>query len=141
MKRKFLLIAAATVLMSGCATERAIDPDYQPSGPDIAELAQRAKSIKVYRKDPAEYRELGIISASTEGSTLVTDQEKTEGVLWSLKLRAAELGGNGVILLDIDTVHSTSGSMLKGSGWLTTSYHRTAQGVAIITPIPMSPPN
>jgi hypothetical protein len=54
--------------------------------------------VKIYLHPPANYEEVAVIDASSQGSMSFTDQQKMNTMIDRLKAQAAQLGANGVLL-------------------------------------------
>lgn len=107
------------VLACGCAASShvitgAVRPPISPS------------DVKIYTQPPASYEEIGALEASSRGGFRFSDQGKMDKVIERLKIEAAKLGANGVLLQS--TENRVSGSVGTGGG--STSYGgRSAVGV------------
>ena len=109
--RSHLLLVAATFAVAGCATSHVmIGKARPPISPD---------SVQVYLQPPKEpYEEIARIETSSQGSFAFGAQAKTDAVIHRLKVEAAKLGANGVVLQGMGD--QPSGSVGTGGG--TTSY-------------------
>lgn len=72
------------------------------------------ESVRVYRQPPPKYEEIATINATSQGSLALTSQQNMDKAMERLKVEAAKLGANGVLL---QNVHDTqSGSIGAGGG-------------------------
>lgn len=72
------------------------------------------ESVRVYRQPPPKYEEIATINATSQGSLALTSQQNMDKAMERLKVEAAKLGANGVLL---ENVHDTqSGSIGAGGG-------------------------
>lgn len=72
------------------------------------------ESVLVYRQPPPKYEEIATINATSQGSLALTSQQNMDKAMERLKVEAAKLGANGVLL---QNVHDTqSGSIGAGGG-------------------------
>ncbi len=55
-------------------------------------------SVKLYLSPPASYEEIAMITADSDNSWTFTQQEKMETVIERLKIEAAAVGANGVLI-------------------------------------------
>jgi hypothetical protein len=75
--------------------------------------------VQIYTRPPnARYEEIARLQTSSQGSFAFTAQGKTDAVINRLKVEAAKLGANGVLLEGVGD--QPSGSIGTGGG--TTSY-------------------
>jgi hypothetical protein len=104
--------------------------------------------VQLYTQPPQRFEEVAILTASSEGSWALTNQQKMNEVIKDLKIEAAKLGANGILLNGLgdqkgDTVAintgqattNTYGGATNAYGTGTTIYstptHKTGQAVAI----------
>lgn len=95
--------------------------------------------VKLYTKPPANYEEIAIIDASSKSSWAITDQGKIEKAIERLKIEAASLGANGILIGVSGTGDLSTGSVgVATGGYGNTAYgvsgnamHKTAKGMAI----------
>ncbi len=106
-----LSVLLAASWLTGCATSHImIGKARPPISPD---------SVQVYTQPPAApYEEIARIETSSQGAFAFGAQAKTEAVIHRLKVEAAKLGANGVVLEGMGD--QPSGSVGTGGG--TTSY-------------------
>jgi hypothetical protein len=112
-------LCAMAVMGSGCAGSNhvitgAVRPQISP------------EAVRIYSQPPAQYEEIARLEASSRGGFRFTEQGKMDKVIERLKVQAAKLGANGVLLQS--TENRISGSVGTGGG--STSYGgRSAVGV------------
>jgi len=75
---------------------------------DLREPIDPAK-VKVYADFPENFEKVAIIEAGSDFAIkdpafTITHQDKTDKALERLKLRAAELGANGIVIKNLSTV-------------------------------------
>jgi hypothetical protein len=102
-----LLGVIAAVLLVACATSHMmIGKARPPISPD---------EVRIYPRPPdAPYEEIARLDTSSQGSFSFTAQSKTDAVIKRLKIEAAKLGANGVLLEGIGD--QSSGSIGTGGG-------------------------
>lgn len=84
-----VLVCAATFLV-GCASSHVL------VGKTRAAISP--ETVKVYLRAPTKYEEVALLEASSKASFAVTDQGKMDAVIVRLKVEAAKLGANGILL-------------------------------------------
>jgi hypothetical protein len=103
----FILVAVLT----GCATSHVMvgnpRPPISPS------------EVKIYLHPPARYEEIAILDTSSKESWSFTEQGKMDVVMQRLKVEAAKLGANGILLQS--TGDQYAGSVSTGVGSATAS--------------------
>lgn len=112
MPRSLLWPCLAVVFcLTGCATSHVmIGKARPPISPE---------SVQLYTRPPnGAYEEIARIETSSQGSFAFGAQAKTDAVIYRLKVEAAKLGANGVLLEGMGD--QPSGSVGTGGG--TTSY-------------------
>jgi hypothetical protein len=116
----YLLSLCTTAMLSaGCAAS-----SHVVTGSVRAPVAP--EDVRIYTQPPAQYEEIAVLEASSRGGFRFSDQGKMDKVVERLKLEAAKLGANGVLLQS--TENRVSGSVGTGGG--STSYGgRSAVGV------------
>jgi hypothetical protein len=114
--RSFLAyLACLAWLVAGCAgtSHVMLGQVRPPISPD---------DVQVYSRPPStRYEEIARIDTSSGGSWSFTSQSKTDAVIRRLKVEAAKLGANGVLLEGIGD--RSSGSIGTGGG--SESYSRS----------------
>jgi len=114
-----LCCVAVIFYLSGCATSHImIGKARPPISPD---------SVQVYTQPPnVPYERIARIESSSQGSFAFGAQAKTDAVIHRLKVEAAKLGANGVLLEGIGD--QPSGSIGTGGGTTSYSSHSSVGG-------------
>lgn len=106
-----MLAALVALTLAACATSHVL---IGKARPPIA-----PERVQIYTQPPTvRYEQIAQLSTSSQGSFSFTAQGKTDAVINRLKVEAAKLGANGVILEGIGD--QPSGSVGTGGG--STSY-------------------
>lgn len=118
------------VLASGCATGSAVVTGQKrpPISPD---------SVRLYSSPPQQpYEEVGIISANSYWSWAWNEQAKMDTATREIRVKAAKLGANGIILKSLGSEPITAAGMNFGSGLYGGSINsmRIIDGIAIYLP-------
>ena len=105
------------------------------------------EQVKVYTQPPPNYEKIAMLNTSSGGSLTFTAQGKTDKVLERLKVEAAKLGANGVLLQGMADRQvgslgtgfgsaSASGNSATGFGLGSSAgiYQKTGAGLAIYVP-------
>jgi hypothetical protein len=92
---RILLLTLVTLLVSGCTIT-----DSASIVTGEARSATNPEAIKIYRQAPAKYQEIGIIYSSA-GHDFRSDSGILDSAVEALKIEAARLGANGIILSNI----------------------------------------
>ena len=102
-----LPVALAFIGLAACATSRVmLGKARPPISPD---------QVQIYdHPPPGPYQEIARLGTSSQGSFSFTAQAKTDTVIRRLKVEAAKLGANGVLLEGIGD--QVSGSIGTGVG-------------------------
>jgi hypothetical protein len=139
---RFVLIVAAWIGLAACApsTHVLVGQARPPISPD---------QVTIYSHPPTYYQEIAILDASSKSAFGTGGQKTVDKVIERLKIEAAKLGANGVILegfsesqaASIGTgVGSTSyggnSSVGVGVGGSLGIYKKTGHGDAIYVPEP-----
>ncbi len=105
--------------------------------------------VTVFTQAPARYEEIAVLDASSRGGFKFTDQGRMDKVVQRLKVEAAKLGANGVLLQS--TQNQVSGGIGTGGGSTSFGNHsavgvgggidlalvsKEAHGIAIFVPMP-----
>ena len=143
MKNFLRILALSTTaiilagVIAGCATSSSVvtGQTRSPLTPD---------KVKIYRLPPEEYEEIAIIEASSKGSLQFSEQGKADAALDRLKVEAAKLGANGILLSKLLNKHGGSFSIglgtdsysrhsgvSVGAGTSTRTTYKIASGIAI----------
>jgi hypothetical protein len=100
-------IAVLLVLVCACATSHVMIGKARP--------AISPEEVRIYDRPPqTAYEEIARLDTSSQGSFSFTAQRKTDAVIKRLKIEAAKLGANGVLLEGIGD--RTTGSIGTGGG-------------------------
>lgn len=92
------------------------------------------EQVKLYLRPPKKFEEIAVIESSSLYSTAVTQQGKMDAVINNLKLEAAKIGANGVLLQS--TGDQSAGALTTGSG-TATRVGNTAFGSGLAISFPM----
>ena len=97
-------------------------------------------AVQVYLDPPSHYEKVAVLESNNRASFAFTQQQKTNKVVERLKLEAAALGANGILLQgvgdqyagSIGTVNAwASGNSAYGLGISSATYLRVGSGIAI----------
>jgi hypothetical protein len=144
MKSKFrsLLILGACLGLAACApsTHVLIGQARPPISPD---------QVKIYSQPPTYYQEIAVLDASSKSVFGTGGQKTVDTVIERLKIEAAKLGANGVILEGFaesqtgsigtgvgSSSYSSNSSVGVGVGGALGIYKKTGHGEAIYVPQP-----
>ena len=129
---KLLPTLALVITLAGCASSSVLvgksRPPIDPS------------QVKLYLSPPAQFEEVALVDASSAQSFSFTDQGKMDKVIERLKVEAAKLGANGILLRSagekyggaVTTGSATaSGNSAFGTGIAVPVFHKAGSGVAI----------
>ena len=72
------------------------------------------ESVRVYWSPPPKYEEVATVNATSQGSLALTSQQNMDKAVQRLKVEAAKLGANGVLLQGVQDTHT--GSIGAGGG-------------------------
>jgi len=132
-----LAILGLLLAFAGCSTSSNVitGKPRDPISPD---------QVKLYSNDPDTFEEIAIIEANSKGSMQFTEQAKTDAAIDRLKVQAANLGANGVLITSIADGYGGSISFglgggsygggsgtSVGAGTSTSSTYKIVTGVAI----------
>lgn len=106
-----LSLCAMAIVCAGCAAS-----SHVVTGAVRAPISP--EDVRIYTEPPPQYEEIAALEASSRGGFRFSDQGKMDKVVERLKLEAAKLGANGVLLQS--TQNRVSGSVGTGGG--STSY-------------------
>ncbi len=87
---RVLLVAAMALVLAGCAEQIKPATKHAPTSPD---------QVKLYRKAPAQYEELGLIRVPVGGDVKWDKQGNANAGFAQFRQKAAAMGANGVLLL------------------------------------------
>ncbi|HKY22543.1 MAG TPA: hypothetical protein VJM31_15125 [Vicinamibacterales bacterium] len=114
-----LLLGLAVLVSAGCASGTAIVTGTARSPIFPGE-------VKLYLQPPKEFEIIGLVHASSDAGW--TDQGAMDYAVQELKVQAAKLGANGVLL--VSTGEETT-SIVTGPGYAIPVTAKTVQGQAI----------
>jgi hypothetical protein len=105
---RFLSIPTALllVLLAGCASSHVLVGKKRP--PITPE------QVQIYLQPPTKYEVVALVEASSKSSWAVSDQGKMNKVIERLKIEAAALGANGLLLQG--TGSESTGTFMSGTG-------------------------
>jgi hypothetical protein len=115
VKRYALLAVAVWVSMSGCA----------PTAPVLVGPARApipVEQVVIYQQPPANSRDVAILKASSHSVFSPGGPAATDMVVQRLKVRAAQLGANGLVLQGFSDSQTAS----LGTGVGSESYSRSS---------------
>ena len=107
LRTPLALLALVTVLV-GCADSSAIVTGQ-------TRPATTPDQVQIYlQPPPRRYETIGFVSASNHNRPGISRQGKTNQALKQLKIKAAEIGANGVIIQQTSTESSSAGGVAAG---------------------------
>ena len=119
---RFLLVASALILLS-CASGSAIVTGK--TRPPISVM-----EVRLYTEAPARYETIGIVKASSDAGW--SEQDSVNYAVEELKMQAAKLGANGVLLTATgENAYSIVGSNPNGSDYTIPVSEQLVSGKAI----------
>jgi len=140
-------IAAIALMLAGCSTSSHVmlGPARPPISPD---------SVTIYSYPPQQrYEQIAHLDATSQGSFAITSQQNMDKAIARLKVEAAKLGANGVILQGVadqqsgsigagggNTSYGPSSSVGVGVGGSFGIYNKAVTGLAIYVPPGAQPP-
>jgi hypothetical protein len=122
----------AIVLLAGCASSHVMVGKARPPIPP--------QDVQVYFQPPPKYEQIAMLDTSSSHSFSFTAQGKTDKVIERLKVEAAKLGANGVLIQGIGDRPSgsvgigfgaASSNTGVGLGSSSASYQKAGSGIAI----------
>jgi hypothetical protein len=127
---RIITLFLSVLVVTGCATGSAVVTGQKraPISPD---------SVRLYSSPPQQqYEEVGIISANSYWSWAWNEQAKMDTATREIRVKAAKLGANGIILKSLGSEPITAAGMSLGSGLYGGSINsmRTMDGIAIYVP-------
>lgn len=89
--KNLILVAVGLFTLGACATRShvLVGEPRAPIDPD---------EVLVYRQAPAEYQEIARLTASSKFSWSLTEKDKINKAIERMRIEAAALGANGVLL-------------------------------------------
>lgn len=126
------LVVAVALFMGGCATTSRVMVGESRPAIDPA-------SVKLYLTAPEQYEEIALLTADSDGSWTFSQQAKMEEVIKRLKVEAAAVGANGILIRGVsdrseDPVIITDESDDWSTGFGFSEQEKTAWAVAIWVP-------
>ena len=118
------VLSLAIAALGACASSAVLVGKARP--------AIAPEHVKLYLRPPKKYEEVALLEASSKASFAVTDQGKMDAVIQRMKVEAAKLGANGILLQG--TGNEYSGSVNTGVGSATVS-GKTAFGTGFGTSV------
>jgi hypothetical protein len=112
--KQSLLMLSAVAALTACASSHVLVGQ--------ARSPIRPEQVKLYLSPPEKYEEIAILESSSKNSWVMTDQQKMNKATQRLKMEAAKLGANGILLRETGDQRSESAS------------HKHASGIAIYVP-------
>lgn len=114
MKQIGVVILA--LFLSSCATSHVLVGTKRAPIP--------VEEVRVYLEPPPQYEQVAILESSSEGALALTAQQKTDAVMRRLKMEAASLGANGILIQGLGTEQRgavvTNSGNFYGSGYVGT---------------------
>ena len=147
VKSAFRQLALCSLIagVAACATDSVVVTG-------AARPAISPADVKIYSRPPAVFEEIAILNASKNSAFTTGGQKTVDKVIAGLKIQAAKVGANGVILEGFSD--SQTGSLGSGVGSSSVSsnsavgvgvggslgiYKKTGHGVAIFVPAGSAP--
>ena len=126
------VVVAAALFMGGCATTSTVM--LGNSRPAI-----NPENVRLYLTAPEEYEEIALLTADSDGSWTFSQQAKMEEVIRRLKIEAASVGANGILIRGIgdrseDPIIITDEDDDWSTGFGFSELEKTAWAVAIWVP-------
>jgi hypothetical protein len=121
---RLAVLAAASALLNACVSSHVL------TGTPRAPISP--EQVKVYTQPPPKFEEIARLDSSSRGSFAFGAQAKTDKVIERMKVEAAKLGANGVLLQGISD--RQSGSIGTGFGSASASGN-SAVGVGLGTSV------
>jgi hypothetical protein len=120
---KVILTFSFGIILLGCATGSTVITG-------VARPAVDPSEVKIYPEPPSKYETIGLIEASSDVG--ISRQAAQDRVINELKIRAAKIGANGVLLTNSGSKTSvTTGVYSNGFFYSSTNDTITGQGIAI----------
>jgi hypothetical protein len=133
---KILILSVAMALVGCAPTSSIVVGNKRP--------AINPSQVKLYLRPPQKYEEIALLETSSKSSWAPSDQDKTNVVIERLKLEAAKMGANDILLQNTGnqsagsistgtTTAGANGNTIKGynSGIATNIFHKAGSGLAI----------
>ena len=87
---RILAACVFSIIVASCASSHIMIGQARPAIP--------VDQVKLYLRPPAKYQEIAIIDASSRGAFAFSDQSKMDKAVQRLRVEAASLGANGILL-------------------------------------------
>lgn len=107
MRIQLFLFAMAVSIVAGCTTS-----DVIMTGEARTETSPEA--VKIYLRAPDKFESIGLVTA-TSNATPIRSSNKNRA-LAELRIKAAKLGANGVILTQSNASSSSGGTIIVPQG-------------------------
>lgn len=130
------LMTLAFLLLAGCASSHILVGTARPP--------IKPEEVKLYLRAPATYEEVAIVDAASHSSFAMGDQAKTNKVIERMKIEAAKLGANGILIQGVGnesagsvgagTANATGSNSAVGTGISGNIYMKSGKGIAIYVP-------
>lgn len=140
MKPLSIILILATVCGCAPATHVLVGQARPPIAPD---------QVRIYSRPPANFQEIAVLDASSKSAFGTGGQKSVDKVIERLKIEAAKLGANGVILEGFQDAqtgaigtgvgsdsYSGNSAVGVGVGGSLGIYKKTGHGEAIYVPDP-----
>jgi hypothetical protein len=87
---RFILGCLLALMLAGCASSVVLVGNKRE--------AITPEQVKIYLHSPKKFEEIAFLDTSSNGSFSFTEQKKMDVVIQRLKIEAAKLGANGILL-------------------------------------------
>jgi uncharacterized protein YbjQ (UPF0145 family) len=128
---KLPLLILACVLIAGCSAK----PTSTVTLTGQPKAAVSPSKVTIFSELPEEYTEIASLYAISTSSYTVNNPSKINDVMKQLKLEAAALGANAIVLTDLDNeainVRRTIYDGYQSGAVDETKYHVKAQALAV----------
>jgi hypothetical protein len=136
----FASVGGAILALAACASTShvLVGTPRAPISPD---------SVRVYVQPPPKYEQIAQIDASSQGSLALTGQQNMDKAIARMKVEAAKLGANGILLQGVqnqqsgaigtgvgNSSYSGNSAVGVGVGGSFGIYNKVAHGLAIYVP-------
>ena len=128
MKKLTLLITCMFLIACSASSHILVGEAREPINPS---------NVKVYLDYPKEYEKIALIDAGSnfvlkEPEILLTWQSKMDKAMERLKIEAAQLGANGILIVNTDNkIHQSVRSDGQGGTQTTSSTEKFVKAIAI----------
>lgn len=124
------------LFLAGCASSHILIGEARPP--------IKPEQVKLYIHPPAKYEEIALVDASSKSSWAAGDQAKVNKVIERMKIEAAELGANGILIEGVynesagsvgtGTAYSPTGNTAFATGISGNVFMKSGKGLAIYVP-------